>query len=535
MRPSHPSLPFLLVSLAAASTACSSAGQPAEVVRPRPMTAAEALGEPPAPQGPTCRAVAPRAEPLVVDWKMQERTDLELAMKGDRLAIVAHDCKQLKLLKACSAKGSYRFAGVSRKEQVIQVQNQDDLATTIPLGPARLGADLTRGSTIDIGIVLVGKRSTPARDLGRPELVGECDGATHFVRAATVGAFSVGTGTVGSVRAVADLFGAGVNGGSSSKAKELNRDGDMGACKNAKPSDESPPEQCQSAVRLELAPVVAEVKAAEQPKRGEAVDVCPEGTVLSEGVCTAHAHGAFVCSNDNPKQCEEQCDKGNLDSCYRYVNYLLIELWSPNGKPPPNAEQRVKELLERGCAADHAPSCYEIGWAAESALDPSERATQQVAALEKACNLGHGDACWTLGRVLQKGAAVPKDEARALTVARRGCMAGSFLACSDWSAIYESGLGVKKDLGKAREVAEIACDAKEALSCDTVARLDVKAKKFASGVRFMARRCELSPATCALPEGKRSVADDAAGKALLEEICKGGHKGICLWLGRKID
>src|SRR5690349_8774184 len=98
--------------------ACSSAGQPAEVVRPKPMTAAEALGEPPAPQGSTCRAVSPRAEPLVVDWKMQERADLEHAMKGDRLAIVAHDCKQLKLLKDCSAKGTYRFAGVSRKEQV---------------------------------------------------------------------------------------------------------------------------------------------------------------------------------------------------------------------------------------------------------------------------------------------------------------------------------------------------------------------------------------------------------------------------------
>ncbi len=125
------------------------------------------------------------------------------------------------------------------------------------------------------------------------------------------------------------------------------------------------------------------------------------------------------------------------------------------------------------------------------------------------------------------------DPARAVALARRGCMAGSLLACADWSSVYEQGLGVAKDPAKAREVAEIACDAKDALSCEQVARLDVQAKKYASGVRFMARRCELSPGTCRLPADRRTVADDAAGKALLEDLCKAKVPDVCGWLGRK--
>lgn len=530
MRPAD--RPLLLALNLAAAAACSSAGRPAKVVRPQEITATEALGSGGA-KANACRAVSPRAEPLIVDWKMQERVDLEVAMQQG-VAVVAHDCQQLRLLKGCSAKGGYRFAGVSRKEQVIQVQDQDDLAATVPLGPARLGAELKRGSTIDIGIVLVGKRATPARELGRPELVGDCEGATHFVRAATVGAFAVGTGTAGRLGAIADLFGVGVNAGSASERKSLSRDGELEACKAARPGDEAPPDQCQSAVQLELAPVVAEVKAAEAPMKGEVSAACPEGTVRAGGVCTAHATGPFECRGEEPSVCKEQCDRGNLESCFRYAMHLNLELWAPNGSPPAGAERTMNELLARACEGGVAGACYELGAAAESSEGPaSPDSDRQVALLERACALGHGDACFTLGRVFHKAAIVTPDPARAVALARRGCMAGSLLACSDWSAVYEQGLGVAKDPAKAREVAEIACDAKDALSCERVARLEIQAKRYASGVRFMARRCELSPERCRLPADRRAAADDAAGKALLEDLCKAKVPDVCAWLGRK--
>lgn len=86
---------------------------------------------------------------------------------------------------------------------------------------------------------------------------------------------------------------------------------------------------------------------------------------------------------------------------------------------------------------------------------------------------------------------------------------------------------------RAREVAEIACGAKDPRSCERVARLEIQAKRYASGVRFMARRCELSPESCRLPADRRAAADDAAGKALLADLCKAKVPDVCAWLGRK--
>ena len=79
-------------------------------------------------------------------------------MKGG-LAVVSYDCKSLKVLNGCKVEGTYEFAGVSRKEQVVQMTSADELAANLPLSVAKLSAEMQRGKSIDLAIVMVGKRS----------------------------------------------------------------------------------------------------------------------------------------------------------------------------------------------------------------------------------------------------------------------------------------------------------------------------------------------------------------------------------------
>src|SRR5262245_29071746 len=97
------------------------AGTAAEAVRPPEQTASSALGE-----SAECRDVSRGAEPLVVDWKPEQRGELEVAMK-DGVAIVAYDCNGIRLLPDCRLDGEYGFIGMTRKEQVVRLETMDEV------------------------------------------------------------------------------------------------------------------------------------------------------------------------------------------------------------------------------------------------------------------------------------------------------------------------------------------------------------------------------------------------------------------------
>src|SRR5262249_28771948 len=92
-------------------------GAAAEAIRPDDPTASGALGE------AGCRDVDKSGEPLIVDWKPDQRGDLEIAMK-EGVAIVQYSCKGIKLLKECHIEGNYGFIGMTTKEQVVRLNNE---------------------------------------------------------------------------------------------------------------------------------------------------------------------------------------------------------------------------------------------------------------------------------------------------------------------------------------------------------------------------------------------------------------------------
>jgi hypothetical protein len=144
---------------------------PGEAVRPKDPTFASARGGPPAAP---CTEAPNDSTPLVVDWNPEERGDLEAAMKGGHVAMFHYDCKSAKLLVDCKVPGTYGFLGITKKEQVISLENADQAQANLPLHGASLGASMAQGSTLDIGLIMIGKSTTPLDGVARSSLGTHC-------------------------------------------------------------------------------------------------------------------------------------------------------------------------------------------------------------------------------------------------------------------------------------------------------------------------------------------------------------------------
>jgi hypothetical protein len=102
----------------------------ASSMRPKPATAADATG-----QG-SCTTVGKEADPLVVDWKPDQRSDLEVLM-DEGIAVVHYDCGSFKLLRQCHVKGKYAYKATTMREQTVRMEDGDEIKANLPLGVPR--------------------------------------------------------------------------------------------------------------------------------------------------------------------------------------------------------------------------------------------------------------------------------------------------------------------------------------------------------------------------------------------------------------
>lgn len=530
-------IPF--VSLLAA---CG-AGQVGEAVRPKEATGAQAMGES-LGASDVCSAKATN-EPLVVDWKSSDRTDLELGMR-DGVVVVAFDCKSLRIVKGCRVSGSYAYAGVSRKEDVVQLRNADDLAANLPLSAGKLGAEIKRGSALDLALVTVGRRSTTASGFAIPDLVGTCGGATHFVRAAYLGAFAMGTGTSGKARAAAELFGAGVSGGSSSERNTQVTDGDLAECKKSTADSPKPPEQCQSALRIELLPIPAE-RAATSEKKPEREDQkvrCGDGFAWSGSACVKAGESKDLaeCDHKDLAGCTAACEKGQAASCM-YAGYLE--------KPMRLA------LFEKSCTLGYAGGCYAHGDRSmtermrKGATD-AEKATllaQAQKQMDRACDLGDAWVCWNTSSWYEAvgGGDWPRDLPKSAALARRGCDLGYAPACLTTANKLLAGQGTAKDAATAELLLKRACDAGKSENCERLGSVyangDLGAKDAPKALAAYTRACSYGGARAChtaalmLKSGDGVPKDPSASIAMLQKGCDPKSPGwdACFALGEAYE
>jgi hypothetical protein len=485
------------------------AGRAGEFIEPSQPTASAAMNE------LECRPDQ-RAEPLIVDWPSDDRTDLEIAMRNG-LVVASYDCDSFRVLEACRVRGGYEFAGVSRKEDVRQFTGLDELHANFPVGAAKLAAGLEREASLDLALVTIGKHRTSAWRIARGELEGDCAEATHFVSSAVVGAFALRTGTRGFIGSVAEIFSVGDVGASSSHASQsTTRDGDLAACSTANPLDRSPPAQCQSLLRVEL---VGLVDAPVEPPgpSGELAPLAPScaiGFVDSEGTCVAEqSAGPHRCEPTDIADCTAQCDGGNADSCF---NLAIAHV---EGEGVERDRDRARALFDQACTGGNVSACTQLALR----LDWKADATRVGELLAKTCEAGDALACRTYGQELIRGkrlasngpsgASPGSDTARGERLLERSCELADPHGCPFWAAHL---LNHKSDAKQAREVVDADCQRGNGRAC---AFLGAWTSQCSAGT---------APGMSSLESCQSfAEADEAVATIAYERACRAGVFDVC--------
>jgi TPR repeat protein len=531
---------------------------------PKQPSATEALGG-----SVACTDAKVVVEPYVVDLRGADRSHLEATM-SEGIAVVRYDCNGLEILKGCSVKGAtadpYTFVGVSLKEDQVQIETLDQLKANLPASAVKLEGELTSGASIDIGLLMIGRKSAPSDVVVREDLSGPgCTGATHFVRSAIVGAFAVQKGTQGKARVAAEIFKAGASAGSEANERVANRDGKPEDCQVAKPGDKTPPDQCRAAVTIELYPIAEErpvVAESEQAAGGEAKPAqeapkeletkCPPGFVRSAGKCTPPSQvAAHQCKPGDRADCEAQCGKGDAPSCY---NYGLMLRMSPLDSPDRQKAQKVftsaceaedgpgaacreaafdlqfqkqwkryAELMQRGCDRGDAGSCESLGSTlTQGRTDFPKDVPRGIALLERACGMGRAFACSTLAVSLIREKVDPQ---RGLTLLERSCDRGGTGDCGQLSFIYRGSQAPGgKSPAKALEYDVKACDLGSVSACGMAGKSLVEGKEVK---RDLGRAHDLFVKGCPEPQPSKFTPmskDACVGLANMHLTGKGATK-----------
>jgi TPR repeat protein len=532
----------------------SCGGGAGNVVRPEDYKGADALGV----SAPVCSGEPKFARPLTVDLDPDTRVDLEASMKSG-VVVVSYDCVNLRILDNCRlASGSYEYAGVSRKEEVVQMKGLDELKVNLPLGAAKLESEVQAGRTLDLALVSVGRRSTTVSSVASAELGGSCDGATHYVQKASVGAFSMATGSVGKVSAVADLFAHSASGSSSSERSASRSDGSLEACRTSDPDAEKPPGECRSPLRVELIPIAkgsipeaagkATVPAAVGVEARQ--DPCREGYKLVEGVCSNELDEGYLCDPADDADCRAQCDKGNAGSCVNVGASIANQYWKV-GWPKAKADARpffkkacdagdqdgcagyvrtafpleseaaaklaeAQALLALGktaCDAGVGMACFDLGTHQSDVYEgqPFHDRPAALRSFERACALGYPDACNTAGLLYMS-----TDKKKGMSLYARGCDGGDGFVCNQMALRFVTGMdGIEKDSKRGEVLTWRACEL-NIENCGFTAELLLKLGKEKDASKAAERGCNGEDLRKNLDEGARNVADQYRGAACQE-------------------
>jgi len=197
-------------------------------------------------QQATCKIAKDPLNPLVVEWPGTSKVDFESSSKRGVVVVSYVGCN-MKILSGCQAEGAYDFQAVTPARDRLEMKNQNELYARLPLAAASLKGELSTGSALELDYIAVGQRIA---DKPPVTLSGQCEGATHYVRTITVGAFKLDALSNGKAGASVEVGNAGGGIGREENARKLRSQGDVEKCA----ADSGAPE-CGATLQLGLAPL----------------------------------------------------------------------------------------------------------------------------------------------------------------------------------------------------------------------------------------------------------------------------------------
>jgi hypothetical protein len=542
----------------AALSACAGGahltGAPLPPPPPRDTSASEMLDELAVQPNETCKTTP--VSPLIVDLRTPERADLAAAMK-DGLAVVAYDCADLRVLPRCRRSGRYEFVGVERSEDVIRLKGENEVRANLFGGQFGVEGQVARRAVFDLALVTVGKQRASVVEVVRDELKGDCEGATHVVRGAYVGAFALSKETSGRVQAVAQVFVASARTSSAEQRLAQHRSGDLQACRASASTDVAPPDACSAMSRLELLPVVAKAsEGSRDTERRRALDAaaaaqtCAAGYLWTGDKCAPRTSDEARATCDGVT-CERRCREGHVPSCLRARRYY--EGWdiTPSGEERMSSRSLsaadVTRVLEHGCRLRHGESCIDRGdYAAgfqdmEHAQFTAENWAKARPWYQQGCEAGATVACLQVATSWQ-------GDAKATQWRERACKMGSALGCRELARELLKGAGAEREMPRALALYERGCDSgleENAHDCHEAARLALTGATPDRGraARAWSTGCRLGDDdSCvelshSLDKGQGVERDSAKATEVLQSACNALRYrwSSCFALGERLE
>jgi len=222
------------------SAACSNVKAGAPVGSPSPAT-----------------AIGNDLSPFVVDFAPHEASALLLGLRRGAV-IVQFDAQGLRILEDCSAgttSQGYTARGLRPIETRLKLSREEEIVAKLPRTGATLARDLAgdlpRGGHVRIDAVVAFALSL----LEIPErkaLQGSCEGASHVVKRARLGAFLLSVDR-SSMRNVSNAYTSRL--GPPTAYATLREEGFPSACATVTPETAAPPARCDAVVSVDLEPL----------------------------------------------------------------------------------------------------------------------------------------------------------------------------------------------------------------------------------------------------------------------------------------
>jgi hypothetical protein len=263
--------------------------------------------------------------PFIIDWDATDQSSFQQHAASDVVLVRYQGC-ELKVLEGCrndSVKGSfgaYQPATLtSGGVESIDIHDENELFTKLPLGAATLGARVQTGEKFHMEYYVSGTRTATRDKIYKGDLAKNpaCGSATHFVYAYNLGAF--GLAATSSLKGQVDGsyfgFGAGAKKGTETNAEK--KGGDLASCKGDSAKEG---ESCRVPIRLTLREVTdgpnPDGAAAKAPESDASLNLAGQlkATTEAEKRAVAHLETAQTkkASKDG-KGCLDELDQHDVD------------------------------------------------------------------------------------------------------------------------------------------------------------------------------------------------------------------------------
>jgi formylglycine-generating enzyme len=141
-----------------------------------------------------CSAGAASLTPYAVDWSANDRATFDARARGGAV-VVRYDGCRFAVLSGCRGPGAYGFHPTTTKHEIETIRTSSELHAALPVGAARLEANLAHAGALRVEMNVTGVWEATQPRIGKTELVGACEGATHVVASYTAGSFELSEDT----------------------------------------------------------------------------------------------------------------------------------------------------------------------------------------------------------------------------------------------------------------------------------------------------------------------------------------------------